>query len=548
MSIKELFFVYTCIIVGLIMIITTQPVVFNTDIPLLGIALALLFFSQSVEIPIGGLVFNIKSFSMLYLLLFIRPESILILSIITLLVYIKDLRRFLFKVSFEILQIGFGNLLFKIAPNDYLKILLFAIGYMLGNVFLTIFYVKFFGKTSIKNYIRALFLISVLSLFGSMILTTIYTFNEVKLSSLIFVSVLYSGFLIQLYYTVFSELWHKELTLEKEQIAREIENLMKLPEILEKSSKEDIDDVLQDVLATTCKLIGFEYALLSIFDFRSGKVTRISKYGIKDEDFEKLKQNRPDIKSTYVLMQQRFDVGGAYFIPNGSVDLSQSSIYRPSEYFKLEVENAWDPNDLFIVPLIYNKKTIGYISFDKPANMLRPSKREIELAKFFAWQITRLLSESKYSVFFLSDYKKEQTYAFLMEEISKNIEFGKSFLIVYVDIDKFEKVNITHGFKAGDEMLQELRNISEEEIKNLGIFSQFNDELIMLLWSMSKSDGVLVAERIIEKFKRKYPDVSLSVSVVKYPTDAQTFDELLEKIKVALTTAKKSGGGRIVTL
>ncbi len=548
MSIKELLFVYTCIIAGLIMIIATQPVVFSTDIPLIGIALVLLLFSQSVEIPIGGLVFNIKSFIILYLLLFIQPESILILCIITLLVYIKNLRRFLFKASFETLQIGFGTLLFKITPNDNLKILLFAIGYMTSNALLTIFYTKFFGKTSVKNYIRPLFLILVLSLFGSMILTTIYTFNEVNLSTLIFVSILYSGFLIQLYYTVFSELWYRELTFEKEQVAREIENIMKLPEIIEESSKEDADNVLKKILGVTCNLIGFEYALLNVFDFRSGKVTRISAHGIKDEDFEKLKQNRPDIKSTYVFMQQRFDVGGAYFIPNGSVDLSQSSIYRPSEYFKLEVENAWDPNDLFIVPLIYKNRKIGYISFDKPTNMLRPSKREIELAKFFAWQITRLLSESKYSVFFLSDYKKERTYTFLMEEISKNIELGKSFLIVHIDIDNFEKVNITHGFKVGDEMLQELKNISDEEIKNLGIFSQFSDELIILLWSISKSDGVLFAERIIEKFKKKYPDVSLSASIIKYPTEAKTFYELLEKIKVALTTAKKSGGGRIVTL
>jgi diguanylate cyclase (GGDEF)-like protein len=179
---------------------------------------------------------------------------------------------------------------------------------------------------------------------------------------------------------------------------------------------------------------------------------------------------------------------------------------------------------------------------------MRPSKREVEFAKFFAWQITRILLDSKYSVFFLSEYKKEENYSFLMEEVSKYIETGKSFTIVYMDIDKFEKLNFALGFTVGDEILKELKSIVDEEIKNFGIFTQVGDETIIVLLGMGKSDATLLAQRIIEKLKERFPSISVSTAIVKYPADASSFDEVLEKCKMALTTSKKSGGGRIISL
>ncbi len=545
---KEWLFIFTAISLGSLFLLISHPFVVITDLPLLGLSLVLLFLAQSVEIPIVGLFFNLKSFVLLYLLFFLTPETLLVLSLITLLAYINRFRIFMLRVAFEFLQISVGTFLVKIAVIDHLKILQFALGYFSVNLVLTSTYVKFLAKTDLKKYLRAISIILVLAMYSSFILTTAYIFPEAKLSYLLFTTLLYAGFILHLYYTVNAEIWHEELELEKEQITREIRNIMRLPEVIDNLSKDDTETVLEKVLDISCQIIGFEYALLSIFDFRSGRVLRLAKSGIKDEEFKKLKENKPDLKETFVLMQQRFDIGGAYFIPKGSVELNRSFIYQPFEYVRLEADNAWDPEDLFLVPLTYEGKIIGYISYDKPKNLLRPSKREVEFARFFAWQLTKLLSQSKYALFFTSEYEKKQPYSLLMEEISKNIELRKNFILIYLDIDHFEKINVSLGFNKGDEILKSLDEITSDEIKNLGIFSQVGDEEIILLWSKSKSDGVLLAERIIEEMKLRYSMVSLSASVVKYPTDAQTFDELIEICRTGLVTAKKSGGGRVISL
>ncbi|MEN3042953.1 MAG: GGDEF domain-containing protein [Fervidobacterium sp.] len=548
MTKNEWIFILTTILIGIATLLMSQPLVVITDLPLMLLSLALIFFAQSVQISIGGLVLNLKSFALLYLLLYLTPESLLVLSLLTLLIYLNNIRTFFLRASFEFLQIAVGTLLVRFAMIDHLRILFFSIGYFFVNFILTILYVKVLAQTDLKKYLRAIAIILILSIYSSFILTMFYLFPETRLPQLLFSTLVYAGFIIHLYYTVNAEIWHEELELEKQQITREIRNIMKLPEVLDNISENPIETVLEKVLDISCQIVGFEYALLSIFDFRSGKVIRLSKSGINDEEFVKIKEKKPDIKETFVFMQQRFDIGGAYFIPKGSVDLNKTFTYKPFEYVKLESENAWDPDDLFIVPINYEGRIIGYVSYDKPKNLLRPSKREVEFARFFSWQISKILAESKYSLFFASEYEKKQPYSILMEEISKNIELKKNFVLLYIDIDHFEKVNILFGFHIGDEILKTLGEITAEEVKNLGVFSQVGDEEIILLWSKSKSDGILLAERIIEEMKVRYNMISISASVVKYPADAQTFDELIEKCRTGLVTAKKSGGGRIISL
>jgi len=88
---------------------------------------------------------------------------------------------------------------------------------------------------------------------------------------------------------------------------------MKLPEVILESKKEDVDKVLSDMLALAANITGYEYALLNIFDYKANTVLRIGSYGISDEAFKNLKEKKPSLKETLLLMQQRFDVGGVYF-------------------------------------------------------------------------------------------------------------------------------------------------------------------------------------------------------------------------------------------
>lgn len=545
---KELLFIFSCLAVGLMFLLLSSPLIINTDVILMLFGFVLLFFSQLVELHIGGLRFTLRAFSALYLLLFLSPESVGLLSIISLLFSTRKIKSILLRTSFEFLQFSVGIFLYRHSPNDYLNIFFFALGYFAANAILSQIFVKFLARDSISKYMLAFSLIFILGIYSSAILTVPYMFSEIKLGNLLFVTVLYAGFLAQLYYTVTAEIWHQELKLEKDQVGREIANLMKLPEVILESKKEDVDKVLSDMLALAANITGYEYALLNIFDYKANTVLRIGSYGISDEAFERLKEKKPSLKETLLLMQQRFDVGGVYFIPKGSVDLDEVYTYKPSDYTKIDSENAWDPDDLFLVPINQGGRMIGYISFDKPKNMFRPTKREIEMSKFFAWQIGEVLSESKYTSLFSTNYRREQSLSKFMDELSKNIETGTSFVLAYLDIDQFKAINFKHGFEYGDEIIRELKSTISSEIKNLGIFSQIGDEFLILIWSKSKSDGILVSEKVISEIKQKFENISISAGIVKYPTDASNLEEVLDKAQTALITAKKSGGGRVISI
>ncbi|HCI29074.1 MAG TPA: GGDEF domain-containing protein [Fervidobacterium sp.] len=548
MTKREFLFLFSCFLVGSLFLLLSSPLVISTDWILMLFGWALLFFSQSINIGIAGLKFNMRSFLALYLLLFLPPESVGLLSIVSIILSTKKFNTIALRVSFEFLQFSVGTFLYRQSPNDYLSILLFAIGYFVTNILLSQIYIRYLVKDSLSKYVIPFMVVFVLGIYGSAVLMIPYTFSEITFGNLMFSTMLYAGFLIQLYYTIKAETWRQELTIEKEQVAREVENLMKLPEIILEIRKEDVDKVLENMLSLAANISGFSYALLNVLDYTTGKVLRVANYGIDDEAFKNLKEKKPDIKDTLVLMQQRFDIGGAYFIPKGSIDLDENYVYTPSYYTKVDSENAWDPEDLFLVPINQGGRMIGYLSLDKPTNMLRPSKREIEMSKFFAWQIGEILAESKYSTIFTTSHKKEQSLSKFMDELSKNISVGTAFVLSYMDIDQFKVINFSHGFSYGDEIIREMKNIINDELKNLGIFSQVSDEFLILVWSKSKSDGILISEKIISSAKKKFENITISAGVVKYPTDANTLEEMLDKAQIALSAAKKSGGGRVVSL
>jgi diguanylate cyclase (GGDEF)-like protein len=546
---KTLIFVSSLFLIGSVFLFFSKPFIFSYDIRMIIASLIAMVLAQYIEIPIGGIRFTAKPFSYLFLIPFITPETIMFFSLLTtpLTKKISWQIRF-FRLAFEFLQFSVGIFFFRHAVYDYLSVVYFAVGYFATNIILSFVYITFFTKTKLKQYIGVGFLVFLLGLYASLIVTTLYILPEVKLTYLIFTFLLYTGFLVQLYYTVTAQVWYQELRYEQDEIKREVENLSKIPAVLEEQGMEDVDKVLSDLLEVSCKMIGFSAALLNLFDYKSGRVVRVAKYGIKDEDFEMLKSRQPQIKDTLILMQSRFDSGGVYFIPKGSIDLDQTYIFRPLEYTILDVNNAWDPDDLFLVPLVYDNKTIGYISFDKPVNGLRPAKREIELSRFFAWQFVQIVKESKYRIFFLSYYSEEATVSELMEEISKAIEMKRTFSFVYLDVDNFDKINLEKGYIFGDEILREIKNSLENEIRNYGLYTNIGDEFMILLWTKSKSDAMILVQKVIENIKEKYPYVSISGAVVKYPVDADNLEGILNKAKTALVAGKKSGGGRIINL
>jgi diguanylate cyclase (GGDEF)-like protein len=82
------------------------------------------------------------------------------------------------------------------------------------------------------------------------------------------------------------------------------------------------------------------------------------------------------------LLAPGFERRGAYVIPAGAYDWSQTSLsYVPD----VESEGDWDPEDALFVPLRHSDgHLLGVLSVDEPRSNLRPTDEELEVLVAFA--------------------------------------------------------------------------------------------------------------------------------------------------------------------
>jgi diguanylate cyclase (GGDEF)-like protein/PAS domain S-box-containing protein len=121
--------------------------------------------------------------------------------------------------------------------------------------------------------------------------------------------------------------------------------------------------------------------------------------------------------------------------------------------------------------------------------------------------------------------------------------------VLFIDLDRFKRVNDTLGHGAGDNLLKEaaerLRSCvrSSDTVGRLG-----GDEFAVILSELGKpGDAGLVAQKIIDIFKRpfdlegKETYVTASVGVALYPADSDNAGSLVVNADAAMYRAKEQG-------
>ncbi len=136
------------------------------------------------------------------------------------------------------------------------------------------------------------------------------------------------------------------------------------------------------------------------------------------------------------------------------------------------------------------------------------------------------------------------------ELLQKQIDEENEAVLLMIDIDHFKKVNDEHGHQAGDKVIKSLANL----ISHTGIAARYGgEEFTIVLSNCSLKKGIDQAVRIrahISKSKIKFNDVeiqiTISVGVAHYPSDAKTREELIEKADNAMYRAKQTGRNKVV--
>lgn len=148
------------------------------------------------------------------------------------------------------------------------------------------------------------------------------------------------------------------------------------------------------------------------------------------------------------------------------------------------------------------------------------------------------------------------------EEIADVVDARSALSCLFVDIDRFKRINDSHGHQAGDEVLQQVARLIREQLRRSDVVARYGgEEFAVLLAHADRRSALEVAERIRQKVERHtfIPAaaaeirVSVSVGVSTYtPSEAprivaQIRHQLIEQADAALYRAKREGRNRVVS-
>lgn len=141
----------------------------------------------------------------------------------------------------------------------------------------------------------------------------------------------------------------------------------------------------------------------------------------------------------------------------------------------------------------------------------------------------------------------EQRLADALAEARRN---GRMLALMYLDLDRFKRVNDGAGHALGDQMLQAVVERLTAIVPEADIIARVGgDEFAVLLREISRvQDAVDVADRILEGLRRPLTvdhqefHTTASMGISLYPNDAEEVDTLLRYADVAMYRAKEQGG------
>jgi diguanylate cyclase (GGDEF)-like protein len=139
----------------------------------------------------------------------------------------------------------------------------------------------------------------------------------------------------------------------------------------------------------------------------------------------------------------------------------------------------------------------------------------------------------------------------LAMEVSRSLRHGRTFSLIFMDVDLFKNYNDTHGHLKGDGVLRTIGEILKNILRKADLAARYGgDEFIMLLPETDKEAGLGVAE-MVRKTIESHPffgrevqpcgKVTVSVGVATFPEDGTNSATLIQRADTALYEAKSRG-------
>lgn len=140
----------------------------------------------------------------------------------------------------------------------------------------------------------------------------------------------------------------------------------------------------------------------------------------------------------------------------------------------------------------------------------------------------------------------------LKREFSLARRYGHPLSALVIDIDKFKKINDSHGHSVGDLVLQELTGIIRQINRSTDLcFRSGGEEFVILLSNTDKNGAITIADRLREAVAKCHVctetgplQISISIGIATV-VQTDTENTLIHRADKAMYQAKRNGGNRI---
>lgn len=127
--------------------------------------------------------------------------------------------------------------------------------------------------------------------------------------------------------------------------------------------------------------------------------------------------------------------------------------------------------------------------------------------------------------------------------------------ICYLDLDKFKIVNDTCGHAAGDELLRQVSNLLQKQVRQTDVLARLGgDEFGLLLHNCSIQQGQAVAQSLLEsirEFRFIWDNqtfiIGVSIGLVSIDADSKSVENVMNMADAACYQAKNNGRNCIYT-
>jgi diguanylate cyclase (GGDEF)-like protein len=134
------------------------------------------------------------------------------------------------------------------------------------------------------------------------------------------------------------------------------------------------------------------------------------------------------------------------------------------------------------------------------------------------------------------------------------LRYGRAASVLMIDSDNLKTVNDTHGHDAGNQLLRQLANAMQAELRATDVPARYGgDEFIVLLPETPAKGAMDVAERIRAAIGVRPLAIAggqvittVSIGLACFPDDGRTLDALAARADRALYQAKKNGRNCVV--